>query len=236
MIYLATIGLISTYPDQILWLEIGFSLITLIGVRIISRRWKYFTLPFFIIFGSVLLLFLIDSTAEKRTFAVLSVGIFYLTILASYRLGRYDKDQTAKAMYNLAIFATLFCWYAASFGWYLNLAVPVWILMVIIAFVTFMLSNVSMRVNQLKINSIQRFSYAIFLAFLMAQTVLIQNSWPFRYLTTGVIALIIYYASWDIIRNYFLEKLTTKKVVFDAVFLLGAVIVILLSSKWYPVG
>ena len=33
---------------------------------------------------------------------VLSTGVFYLAILGGYRLGKYEKDLTAKAMYNLA--------------------------------------------------------------------------------------------------------------------------------------
>ena len=235
MIYWATLGLVMKYANQIFWLEIGFSLVALIGIRIIAKRWKYFILPLFIIFGSVFLLFLIDSVAEERTFAVLSAGIFYLTVLASYRLGKYDKDQTAKAMHNLAVFATVFCWYSAAYGWYLNLEVPVWILMAIVALVTFAVSYLSFVINQLAISRNQRFLYSLFLAYLMAETVFVQNSWPFRYLTTGVVALIIYFASWDVIRNYFLDKLNPRKVIFNAVFLSVAVALILLSSKWYPV-
>jgi hypothetical protein len=138
-------------------------------------------------------------------------------------------------MVNLAALATLFCWYASVYGWYLNIEVSVWYIMAVFAIVTFLVSYISIMINKLEINRSQRVLYSVYLAYLVAVAIWVQNSWPFGYLTTGVITLIIYYASWDIIRNYFIGKLTVRKIVFNLVFLVGTASILLLSTKWYPV-
>lgn len=211
-----------------------FTFVLLVGIKAIAGKLRFFVLPFFLTLGAVLLLPLIDSPAEARAFVILSAGVFYLAVLGSYRLGQYDQDKTAKAMINLATLATLFCWFASSYGWYLNIVLSVWIIMLIFAVVAFFVSYQSFLANRLALNRHQRIVYAVFLAYLLAGTVWMQNFWPFGYLTTGVIALIIYYSAWDLIRDYFLDNLTVKKIVFNSFFLVGSVLVVLLSARWYP--
>ena len=106
--------------------------------------------------------------------------------------------------------------------------------MIIFAVVTFPISYALLVVNELKMNRSQRVLYSIFLSYLMAVAIWLQNAWPFGYLTTGVIALIIFYSGWDIVRNYFLDKMTVKRLTFNIAFLVGAASLILISAKWYP--
>src|SRR4030043_519902 len=87
--------------------------------------------------------------------------VFYLATLAGWRLNQYEKDQTAKAMYNFATIATVFCWYTAAYGWYLNVAIPIWGLLIIFAVVTFVASLASFAVNNIKRE--KRLVYAVFL-------------------------------------------------------------------------
>jgi hypothetical protein len=137
-------------------------------------------------------------------------------------------------MLNLGGLATLFCVFASSYGYYLNYDMPAWLIMSFFAASSFSVTYVCVVVNQLEVNGYQRFLYPIFLAYLMAGVVWMQDFWPFGYLTIAAIALIIYYSGWDLVRNYFLGKLTTQKTIFDLVFLSAAVILLLLSAKWYP--
>ncbi|MDI6778116.1 MAG: hypothetical protein QMD77_02900 [Patescibacteria group bacterium] len=234
LLNLAAIWLVYDYPNQFFWTMGIFAAVLLFGMKGISGKFRFFVLPFFLTLGTVLLLPLIDSPAEAKAFIVLSVGVFYLAVLGSHRLGRYGQDKTAKAMMNLATITALFCWFTALLGWYLNLALSVWIIMLAFALVVFLVSFQSFFDNQLAINRHQRIIYSIFLAYLMAGTIWMQDFWPFGYLTTGVIALIIYYSAWDLIRGYFQEKLTIKKIIFNSIFLAGSVLLILLSAKWYP--
>ncbi len=215
------------------WVGIIFSLIVVILAKLIVQRWKYIVLPAVIVPGSVFLLFLIDFPSEIRVFSILVSIVFYFSVLAGWRLVRYEKDETAKAMYNLAMIATLFLWYAATFGWYLNVAFPVWGLMVIAAVVTFLAAYSNFTANQ--IGAEERLIYSVFLAILIAQTAWIQSFWPFGYLTMGVITLIIYCVGWETILNFFLKKLTARTVLFEIVFLIASIGLVLISTNWYPV-
>ncbi len=234
LVNLAAIWLVYQYPNQFFWVMGVFVLILLIGVKAVAGKIRFFILPFFLTLGAVLLLPLIDSPAESEAFIVLAAGVFYLAALGSHRLGKYDRDKTAKAMISLASFAALFCWFTASYGWYLNIALPVWIIILLFAFVSFIISFQSFLAEQLPVNRFQRIIYSLFLAYLMAGVIWMQNFWPFGYLTTGVVALIVYYSAWNLVRGYFLDSLTVKKIIFSSFFLVGSATVILLSAKWYP--
>lgn len=234
LIYFGVLWFAYNNPANFIWPGLVFFLVLLGGVKLISRRYFYFTLPAILALGSILLLPLIDSLTEAEVFMVISAGVFYMAILSSYRLGRYIKDKTAKGMFNLAALAALFSWFAAGYGWYLNIQMPIWLILVVFAVVTFLVSYVSFRVNELDLNAHQRVLYAVFLAYLIAGTIWMQNFWPFGYLTTGVITLIIYYSGWDLISNYFLKKLSLRKLFIDILFLVGATSLLLLSTRWYP--
>lgn len=234
LVNLAAVWLAFEFPNQFFWIVGIFCVILLLAIKLISGKYRYSILPFFLTLGVILLLPLIDSPGEAKAFIVLSAGVFYLVTLGSYRLGKYDRDKTAKAMMNLATIAALFCWFAALHGWYLNLALSVWMIMLVFALVVFLVSYQSILDNQLPLESHQKTIYSVFLAYLMAGTIWMQDFWPFGYLTTGVIALIIYYSAWDLIRAYFQEKMTAKKIIFNSIFLAGSVMLILLSAKWYP--
>ncbi len=235
LIDLVALWLVYDYPSRAFWIVGILSVATLIGVRIIAKHFRFFLLLILLVLGTLLLLPLIDSPAQAKAFMILSSGIFYLVVLAGHRLRKYEKDLTAKAMVNLATLATLFCWYTSAFGWYLNIEMSVWYIMSILSLITFLIAYVSILINGLEIHRHQRILYSIFLAYLIAVTVWVQNSWPFGYLTTGVITLIIYYAGWDAIRNYFQGKLVGRKVTFSLIFLVGTVSILLLSTKWYPI-
>lgn len=215
------------------WVGIVFSLILIIGARLIVGRWKYLVLPAILVPGSVFLLFLIDSISEMRIFSAIVSVVFYFAVLAGWRLSQYERDETAKSMYNLSAIATLFVWYAAAFGWYLNIAFPVWGLMMVVAIITFLTAQASFSASQAERG--KGLIYSVFLASLVAQVAWVQNFWPFGYLTTGVIMLIIYCVGWEIILAFFLNKLTVRVVLFEVIFLAGSVGLILLSTKWYPV-
>lgn len=222
-----------SYGQYASWTGIIFSLALVIAARTIAGRWKFTILPLVLVPGSVFLLSLIDSETQMAIFILFSSIIFYISVLAGWRLKQYERDETAKAMYNVATIAVLFFWYAASYGWYLNIMAPLWGLMIVFFAVTFFVSLVSLAINQ--VDRPKRLIYAVLLALITVQSIWIQNFWPFGYLTTSVITLIIYYVNWSIISNYFLKKTTFRTVMFDVAFLFGATALILLSARWYPV-
>lgn len=233
LLFAANLYAAANFENYSTWIGMVFSLALMIAARITVKKWKYSVLPILLVPGSVILLFLIDSVSLMRLFAVLSSLVFYFSILAGWRLAHYEKDLTAKAMYNFAAVAVVFCWFSAGFGWYLNVAVPIWGLMIILAVIAFLVSFSSFAVNQ--IQSDKSLVFSVFLASIVAETVLVQNFWPFGYLTMAAIALIIYFVGWEIIMNYLLGKMSARAVVFELFFLAGSVSLILLSTNWYPI-
>jgi len=235
VLFAANLWLSVNYAGYAGWFGVIFSLIIVVASRMIVGRWKFTVLPAVLVPGAVLLLSLIDPPFEMSLFILLSALVFYATVLAGWRLFRYEKDETAKAMYNIATVAVLFCWYAASYGWYLNpsVLIPIWALLVVFSVITLLVSYVSFAINQ--IDREKWLIYSVFLTTLVAQTVWIQNFWPFGYLTVAVITLIIYCVGWEIVLSFFLKKLTARTVLFEIIFLAGSVLLVLISSKWYPV-
>jgi len=64
----------------------------------------------------------------------------------------------------------------------------------------------------------------------MVELIWTMNFWPFGYLTTGVIALILYYILWDLTQSFFLKLLSKKRVVANMIFFSALIVIILLSS------
>jgi hypothetical protein len=234
-LFAANLWLSVSYAGYAGWLGILFSLAIIIAARITVGKWKFTVLPALLVPGAVLLLSLIDPPFEMKLFIFLSALVFYVTVLAGWRIFRYEKDETAKAMYNVATVAVLFCWYAAAYGWYLNpsMSFPIWVLLVVFSVITFLASFVSFAINQ--IDRDKWLIYSIFLTTLVTQTVWIQNFWPFGYLTVAAVTLIIYCVGWEIVLSFFLKKLTARTVLFEILFFVGSVVLVLLSTKWYPV-
>jgi hypothetical protein len=228
-----SIFVMSGSVDKALIVALIAILAILIAIRIVVKKWRFIALPAFLMIGSAFLLALIDSQGERTVYLALATIVFYFLVLASHRLSLYTRDMTAKAMYDLAVIATLFSWYAALFGWYLNIAITTWALMSICAIATFGVAYNSFLIHELKAH--ERWAYSSFLAIFLAEASWMQNFWPFGYLTIGVITLIIFYVLWTSIIEYAEGKMSYKRLSFQAIFMISAVIIILLSTKWYPV-
>ncbi len=216
-----------------------FVLIILLSVslregKIIGKKWKFSILPIFFTLSSVSLLYLITIKYEQQLFIFLASGMHYLALFGAYRLGKYEKDQTAKGMNMAASFATIFFAYAGAYGLYLNFLVPLYVLMLAYFLITVLMSYQYFSIiknDQLKTVWI----YSFLLGLAIAEVVWTMNFWPFGYLTTGAIALILYYMLWDIVQSYFLDLLSRKRVTVNAIFFSLLILLLLLTSKWIPV-
>ncbi|MBU2028294.1 hypothetical protein KJ761_00165, partial [Patescibacteria group bacterium] len=160
-------------------------------------------------------------------------GIYYLGLYGINRLGLYAKDQTALAMLITASATTVFFSFSSFYGIYLNFLVPIYILMLVYFLVTFLISLAYFFLIQN--NKKTALIYSFVLALIMAELIWTMNFWPFGYLTTGVIALILYYILWDLIRGHFLNILNKKRVVINLVFFSILIVWVLITSKWLPI-
>ncbi len=220
--------------NLVIFVLIILLLVSLREGKIIGKKWKFSILPIFFTLSSTSLLYLITIKYEQQLFIFLASGMHYLALFGAYRLGKYEKDQTAKGMNMAATFATIFFAYAGTYGLYLNFFIPLYFLMLAYFLITVLMSYQYFSIiksDQLKTVWI----YSFLLGLAIAEIIWTMNFWPFGYLTTGVIALILYYMLWDIVQSHFLNLLSRKRVLVNAIFFSFLIIFLLLTSKWIPI-
>ncbi|MFA6973609.1 MAG: hypothetical protein WC238_02590 [Parcubacteria group bacterium] len=234
LIFFASLELIIFQPKLVFLIAIVLFFLSLYEGRKIGGRWLFSVLPVFFVLSSVALLYLIGIAFEQHIFIFLSSVMYYLSLLSAFRLGEYGNDQTAKGMNMAAASATIFFTYASAYGLYLNFLVPLYYLMFAYLMVTLLVSFQYFAIIKRDARKTV-WMYSFLLALIMTEVVWTMNFWPFGYLTTGVIALILYYVLWDLTQSYFLNLLSRKRVVANLIFFSVLVIIVLLSAKWIPV-
>jgi hypothetical protein len=228
----------------------------------IGHKWKFSILPIFFVISSLALLYLVTIHYEQQVFIILASVIYYLSLLGAFRLSQYEGDQTARGMNMTATVSTIFFTYASTYGLYLNFLVPLYYLIIVYLVATFFISyqyfsiihphtkipsgEVENKINNLE-NAKNSFGvgvnphkkmvwvYSLLIALSMAEIIWTINFWPFGYLTSGVVALILYFVLWDIIQSHFLNILSKKRTVANLIFFSILIGLVLISTKWIPV-
>lgn len=199
----------------------------------LGNRWLFTVLPLFFTISSMALLYLISIAWEKQIFILISFLLYYLILLGLSRLKEYAADQTARGMLMATTVATIFFSFSSAYGIYLNFLIPLWILMLTYFVITIFVSLQYFFI--IEKNSQKIWTYCLLLSLIMTEIIWTMNFWPFGYLTTGVISLILYYVLWDLMQSYFLNLLSKKRVVVNMTFFSVIIIVVLLSAKWLPI-
>lgn len=199
----------------------------------VGKRSDMAAIPMVFIASSATLLFLIDSPMQQQIFILLIGALYYFILLGIYRIRFCESDQTARGIISAGAIGALFLFYAASYGMYINFAIPLWILMLIFLLVTVSITFQYMILARKSRRDVLR--YSLVLGLIMSEIAWISNFWPFGYLTTGVITLIFYYVFWDITQAHFLNILSKRRVV-SLLILVGVLVgMVLLTSKWVAV-
>jgi hypothetical protein len=234
LIFLFGLELIAFSSDWVIFVVVFLLASSAYAGKKVGGKWFFSVLPVFFTLSSVALLYLVTLGYEQQIFIFLSVSMYYLALLGAYRLGLYNGDKTARGMNMASMAATIFFTYAAAYGLYLNFLVPLYYLMLVYCLVTLLVSCQYFFI--IKSDEKKRvWMYSFILALAMTEIVWTINFWPFGYLTTGVIALILYYVLWDLTQSYFLNLLSKKRVVANMIFFSAMIILILLSAKWLPI-
>jgi hypothetical protein len=226
--------MIAIFRERVLVWAAFLLLLSIFFGRRAGGKWVFSILPSFFSISSISLLYLIGGRMEQQVFIFLSSFMYYLALFGAYRLGRYPLDQTAKGMVVAATASTIFFTYTSFYGLYLNFLVPIYVLMLSYVLVTLLVSYQHLSLLE-KDNKFLVWTYSFVLAASMAEIIWTMNFWPFGYLTTGTVALILYYVLWDLIGSYLSGFLSKKRVVGNTILFSLLIILILLSSKWIPV-
>lgn len=229
---------------QVLFFLVFFSVLIIWPV---TKRFRFLALPFFLSIGSLNLLFLIDNSIEKHIFAVISSIVYYFSILGVYRLKKYKCDQTAQGIVNFVTLASAFFWFVSNYGWYLNFEIGIWALVLTFVGSTFLINWSSLAICEESFTIITKskgfhgdlidgsqvvFFLNMILSIIMGQVIWGLSFWPFGYLTTGLVALIIYFLFWDIFRLFILKRLTKRLVLSDVFLTCFLISVLLFTARW----
>lgn len=233
LVFLVGLEVTIFKPAWLFFVAVFLLLAALYEGRKIGQRWRYSILPFFFAIFSIALLHLISLIFEKQIFIILVSAMYYLALFGTYRLWIFAGDQTARGMIMASTSAAVFFTYAGAYGLYLNFLVPLYVLMLTYLIVTLLVSYQYFSI--IEEDRTKVWTYSLLLALFMAELIWTMNFWPFGYLTTGIIALILYYVLWDLTQSYFLNLLSRKRVVANMIFFSALIIIVLLSSKWIPV-
>lgn len=234
LIFLLGLEAIVFWHDNVLAIIFVLLIISLYQGRVIGGRWKFSVLPVLFVLSSVSLLYLVTIRFEQQIFIFLSTAMYYLSLFGAYRLKKYSEDQTAKGMIMAASASTIFFTYAGAYGIYLNFLIPLYILLLFYSVVTLLVSyQYFSTIGEIPKKIVWIYSFVLTLS--MIEIIWALNFWPFGYLTTGVIALILYYVLWDIIRSHFSNILSKKRMVFNLIFFSAIISLVLATSKWFPV-
>lgn len=234
LFFLFNLELIIFRSEWVFFVGILALLSALLEGKRVGKQWKFAIFPFFFSLSSIILLYLITLEFEQQIFILLASFMYYLAVFGAYRLGLYEKDETARGMMMAVAVASIFFMYAGLYGLYLNFLVPLFVLMIAYFITTFLISYQYFSIIR-KDDPKKVLIYSFLLAFSMMEIIWTMNFWPFGYLTTGVIALILYYVLWDIIQSHFLDKLSKKKIVANMVFFSMMIGFVLITSKWIPI-
>jgi len=208
-------------------------LLALIAGRKLGGKWLRSSLPIIFTISATGIFFLISAFWQKQIFILLAGFFFYLILLGILRLKEYVLDQTGRAMIAAGIAAAIFFAFTSSYGFYLNFLVPLWILMLVYFLVTLLASF--QYLTLIGKDQLKNWTYSFLLSLAMTEIIWTQSFWPFGYLTTGAISLILYYVLWDLTQSYFLNLLSRKRVTANLIILSLATVMVLLSAKWLPV-
>ena len=198
-----------------------------------SRRLSMTPMPMIFAFSTIGLLYFVQSEKQENLLILLAAIAYYFIHVALYRLRTYNKDKTAHGIIAAGCLATIFLFYAMSYGIYLNFAIGLWVLMSALMVGTTLISfQYFWLINENRKNVL---NYSLVLGLVMAEIVWATNFWPFGYLTTGVINLIFYYVFWDLVQCHFLNELSKRRVIANVVFFGVLVAMVLSSTRWLPI-
>lgn len=223
----------------------------------LSAGFQSFTLamlPFLFLNGVVFFLLFFKNNLSDGLLVSLSAVVVFLVFLATnYFASLYKalpnisneeyenfslKYETSRNLVFVFLFWAAFAWYVNAFAIYSIFGYPSYLLLLIIFFITFLLTSFAIRVyaaprkENKNLQPPAIYSWAIGLV--MVQMSWIIGFWPFGYLTAAFIITIIYYVTLAAVKEYFFGKMEARRVAKELLFGLAVIVVIFYFTRWLP--
>lgn len=206
-------------------------IISVISAKRVTHRVVDASIPMLLSVTAPILLSLIDAQIEREIFVMIAGIMYYLGLLALYRLRHAPADQTAQSMLSVAVMSAVFFFYTGIYGFYINFNFPIWGLILLFLSGTVAASYQTFVTRERK-DRRRAAMYSLIIGIIIGEMAWAIGFWPFGYLTAGTIALILYAMLWDIAFSVFHKELSLKRTIFRILFLLLLILLLLLSTPW----
>ena len=193
-LFFTSLELLLIKPFWLLWIFFGILIITVLGL--VQAKRKLFSLaptggglPLIFLGGNFLFFSLLAGRAWQHIYIVLATLVFYLIF-------RSDLDRVRTS--SFVIFLTAFLWQAGIYGVYLNLFLPLWLVILAVLLITLGLNYQLLAPFR---TAPSFWLYIFVLGLIVAESTWVLSFWPFGYLTIGATLFIIYYVISNIIKH-----------------------------------
>ncbi|HMN19381.1 MAG TPA: hypothetical protein PKA31_02200 [Candidatus Moranbacteria bacterium] len=203
-----------------------------VAQRLAQRR-LLGVLPILLLPAAIASSLLVDDLVQRKMLAFIAGAVYYAIALGALRIRGCAKDQTARSLLAAATIATMFLVYASAYGIYLNFAISLGILLLVLAAATALATFQYLSLLSEDRSKVR--AYAALSAMLMLEAFWGLSLWPFGYLTTGVIALIFYYVLWDTIQCHLAQMPLKGRVIANVSLLVVLASAVLATTRWIPV-
>ena len=187
-------------------------------------------IPLLFTFSSIFLLSFISTLLERLIFTVFVSVVYYVLLLGLYRLSRVPRDLSARAMVAMSAMATMFFFYSAAYGFYINFTIPLWLFMSVYGASSGVVTYQYLCLVSTDKKTISVYSLVIALA--LSEIAWVVNFWPFGYLTSGVVVLMFFYVLFDLAQSEMLHILSRRRTIGYIGLFCCLLLMVLWSSRW----
>lgn len=133
------------------------------------------------------------------------------------------------------IFGVLFVVLVLFFELQLVFVLPLWIF-VLFAFTIGLIFSLWLTPHRYWFTNIEKLDWLFIFVygFIFAQTALAMSFWPFNCVTSAAVLVVVMYVLWDVWSYKKKNKLNAYKIAADLIIFIGAVTILLATTKWLP--
>lgn len=252
LLVIITMFLVANIPDfaiGVLFIVSGFFISLSAG----AQSFTLARLPFLFIAGCFLFFYLTPVEIVGDGFLLVLAVAFFLVLyfnglfsllfkalpnVAEENLADFlKKYELARSLALALLLVTAFLWYTNAFIIYLVLGMPFYIALLVVFFITFLLTSYLLKVysmsDKIELNE-ELLLYAWTSGLVVSELSWIVGFWPFGYLTAAFIITIIYYTIISILKEYLFGEVRKKDVIGNLIFAILIIIVIFNYTNWLP--
>lgn len=223
-------------------LSVGLQSFTLARIPFLFLNGVIFFLIFFKNNLSDELLLFVGAAVIFSVFSAVNSFAVFFKALPNITSEEYEnfslKYESRRDIIFIFLFLAAFIWYINAFVAYSIFGYPFYLSLLIIFFITFLLTSFAARVYAAPRKNDKNFAlpaiYSWVIGLVIVQASWVIGFWPFGYLTAALIITIIYYVIVAALKESFFGKKETGKMMKEFLFGLAVIIAVFYFTRWLP--